>query len=77
MLSNLIVSSYPLLLEIAIWVVLASSFVGGWIADGFLAAVAGLIGAFVFCIVIFGVFLVILDIQKSVRAIESRSNSAS
>ena len=76
MLSRFIVSSYALLLEISLWVVLVAGFVGGWIAHGFLTAIAGLFVAFVFCVVVFGAFLVIVDIQKSVRAIEAHSKTA-
>jgi hypothetical protein len=75
-LSKLIISSYSVLLEIAIWFVLVGSFLGGWIAHGFLSAIVALVGAFIFCIVVFGAFLTLVDIQKSVRAIEARSKSA-
>jgi uncharacterized membrane protein HdeD (DUF308 family) len=30
------------------------------------------VASFVFCVVFFGAFLILVDIQKSVRAIESR-----
>jgi FtsH-binding integral membrane protein len=72
MLSKLIVSSYGTLLEIAIWVILVGSFIGGWASQGFLGALVSLLGAFVFSIVFFGAFLTLVDIQKSVRSIEER-----
>ena len=72
MLSKIIVSSFQLLIEISIWLVLISAFIGGWQAKGFFGAVGGLIGSFIFCVVFFGAFLILADIQKSVRAIETR-----
>lgn len=75
MLSKIIVSSYAMLLEIAIWLLLIGSFVGGWIASGFLIAVVSLISTFVFCVVFFGAFLALIDIQKSVREIAARKSS--
>ncbi len=76
MLSKIIVSSYSTLLEIAIWLTLLGGFIGGWAANGFLAALVGLVTSFVFCIVVFGAFLTLIDIQKSVRAIEAKKNAA-
>ncbi len=75
MLSKLIVSAYGMFIEIAIWLVLAGSLIGGWQVGGFWAGIGVLIGAFVACVVIFGVLLVLVDIQKTVRAIESRGDS--
>ncbi len=76
MLSRFIVSSYSLLLEIAIWITLVGGFIGGWSANGFFTAIGGLLVSFVFCVVVFGAFLTLIDIQKSVRAIEARKGSA-
>ena len=75
MLSKLIVTSYALLLEVALWLILAGSFIAGWAAKGFFGAIGAFIVTFVFCVVFFGAFLVLMDIQKSVRAIESRRAS--
>lgn len=76
MLSKIIVSFYGVLLEISMWIILVVAFIGGWKAIGFLAGVGALIGAFVFCVVTFGAFLMLIDIQKAVRAIEERKKSA-
>lgn len=76
MLSKLIVTSYKILIEIAMWLILLIGFIGGWSQKGFLGAIGGLIVAFIFCVVFFGAFLVILDIQKSVKAIEQRSGTS-
>ena len=76
MLSKLIVSSYTMLIEVAIWLTLVGSFVGGWMANGFFAAIGALIVAFIFCVAVFGAFLTLGDIQKSVRAIEAKRNTA-
>lgn len=70
MLSGLIVASYKILLEISMWLILIGSFIGGWEARGFGAAIIALITAFVFCVVVFGAFFVLVDIQASVKAIE-------
>jgi FtsH-binding integral membrane protein len=76
MLSKLIVSSYGILLEIAMWVIIIGSFIGGWVRSGFGAALLALVVAFIFCIVFFGAFLIFVDIQKAVRSIEARQNSS-
>jgi len=76
MLSRIIVASYATLLEISIWVILIGSFVGGWSIRGFGSGLLSLGMAFIFCAVFFGAFLVLLDIQKSVRTIEARQKPA-
>ena len=76
MLSKIIVSSYSIFLEIAIWLTLIGGFIGGWAAHGFFTAIGGLIASFVFCVVVFGAFLTLIDIQKSVRAIEAKNSTA-
>lgn len=76
MLSKIIVSSYQMLLEIAIWLTLLGGFISGWAMHGFFAAIAGLIVAFIFCVAVFGAFLTLADIQKSVRAIEQKKSAA-
>jgi len=73
MLSRLIVRSYKMLLEGAMWLILIGSFIGGWAAKGFFGSILGLLMAFVFCVVVFGAFLVLVDIQISVKAIEIRN----
>ena len=75
MLSKIIVTSYALFLEIALWVTLVGSFIGGWAASGFFAGILALIAAFVVCVVVFGGFLTIIDIKKAVRSIEAMKNT--
>jgi hypothetical protein len=74
MLSKIIVSSYSVFLEIAIWVTLLLGLIGGWVTGGFLAGIGGLIAAFIFSVVVYGGFLVIVDIQKTVRSIEAKKS---
>ena len=75
MLSRLIVASYKILLEISMWLILIGSFITGWAMKGFGGAILALIVAFVICIVVFGAFLLLVDIQTSVRAIENREKT--
>lgn len=75
MLGRIIVSFYSTLLEISIWLILISSFAGGWYANGLSGAFMSLLAAFVFCVVFFGAFLVLLDIRQSVRTIEEKAKS--
>ena len=72
MLSKIVIKIYPILLEVALWLILLVGLVGGWQAGGFLAAVGGLIGAAIFGTVVFGAFLVLDDIRKKLASIESR-----
>jgi len=76
MLSKIIVSSYKLFLEIAIWLVLLGAAIGGFGYGGFWAGIGALVGAFVFCVAVFGGFLLLADIQTSVTAIRDRNGSA-
>lgn len=80
MLTKMIVSSYEVLIEFALWIFLLICLVAGWkIGSGFFGASAGFVGAigglaigFVFAVMFFGAFLVLHDIRKSVRVIESK-----
>ncbi len=74
MLSKIIVDSWSVLIEIALWLFLLLGLVGGWQGGGFLGAIGGLIGAFIFGSMFMGAFLVIDDIRKTVKAIESRKS---
>jgi hypothetical protein len=76
MLSRIIVQSYQLLLEISMWVVLLGCFIAGWVFLGFLGAILGLIIGFIYCVMFFGAFLTLADIQKSVRAMETRPRAS-
>ena len=72
MLSKLVVNLYSVLLEVSLWLILLVGLVAGWEKGGFIGAVGGAIGAGVFGAVVFGAFLVLDDIRKKVKAIESR-----
>lgn len=74
-LSKIIVSFYGLFLEIAIWLILIGSFIGGWSTYGFGAAIGALISASIFCVVVFGALLVLVDIRRSLKIIEERKMS--
>lgn len=75
MLSKFVVSIYKVLLEIGLWLMLISGFIGGWQADGFLTGILGLIGSAIFGAIFFGAFLVLNDIRDRVKAIEERPPS--
>ncbi len=75
MLSKIIVASYSMFLEVAIWLTLLAGFIGGWAAKGFFAGIGGLIAAFIFSVVVYGGFLVIVDIQKTVRSIDAKKSA--
>lgn len=72
MLSKLIVGSWSTLIEISLWLLLLVSLISGWQAGGFLGAIGGLIGAFIIGSMFLGAFLVLDDIRKTVKAIESK-----
>ena len=75
MLSKLVVKSWSVLIEISLWLLLFISLIGGWQTGGFLGAVVGLIVAFIIGSMFLGAFLVLDDIRKAVRAIESKGQS--
>lgn len=75
MLSKIIVMFYKLFLEVAIWLVLIGVTIGGFSYGGFWSGIGGLIGAIIFCVAVFGGFLILADIQKSVAVIRDRDNS--
>jgi hypothetical protein len=70
MLSRFIVATYELLLEICLWLTLIGSFIVGWSIGGPSSAFLFLLITFVTCVAVFGAFLTIIDIRKSVRVIE-------
>lgn len=71
MLSKVIVQFYALFLEIAIWIILAVSFFAGLKFNGFFGGLFALFMTFIFSVVSFGAFLTLVDIRKSVKAIEN------
>ncbi|MEY8239920.1 MAG: hypothetical protein RPT25_06220 [Cycloclasticus sp.] len=70
MLSKIIVDSYATLIEVSLWLLLLVALIGGWQSGGFMGAIVGLIGAFIFGAMFMGAFLVLEDIRKSVKDIE-------
>ena len=69
MLSKIIVSSYKVLLEVSMWVILLAAFIGGWVASGFFVGLGALLGTFVICVAVYGTLFILVDIQQAVRAI--------
>ena len=90
MLSRLILSTYGKLIEIVLWVTLIgyvgvgsiaaanamgmSMGISGYLIGGILGSVLGLAGWLLMAVLLFGVFLIIEDIRKSVKAIEEANN---
>jgi hypothetical protein len=72
MLSKVIVSSWAVLIEISLWLVLLAALIGGWQAGGIGGAIGGLVVAFIVGSMFLGAFLVLEDIRRSVKAIENR-----
>jgi len=70
-LSKIVVNLYTVILEIGLWLILLVGVIGGWQAKGFIGAIGGIIGATVFGAVFFGAFLILDDIRKRVKVIES------
>ena len=80
MLSELIVNSYKILIEISLWLSLLLSIIGGfgvgWQASsiffgGFVSVVVAVSIWFIFAVVVFGTFLVLEDIRQRVKNIET------
>ncbi len=72
MLSKLIVGAWSTLIEISLWLLLVVGFIGGWQAGGFLGAITGLVISFIIGAMFLGAFLVLDDIRKTVKAIQSK-----
>lgn len=80
MLSKMIVNSYQILIEIALWLSLLAFVILGWQmrAGGFAGSIMGFKGAiiwavvwFIVAVVFFGGLLVLGDIRERVKKIES------
>jgi len=73
MLTRIIVSSYAVLIEIALWLFLIGCIAAGWhFGNGFVGALVGLALGFIAAVMFFGAFLVLEDIRKFVKSIESK-----
>ncbi len=73
MLSKIIVKSYGVLIEIALWLFLVACIVGGSQVAGLQGFLAGLAVWFVFSVVVLGGFLVLLDIRNTVERIGKKT----
>lgn len=78
--SSFIISSYRLLIKIALWFFLLVALVSGALSGNSLGAhlewpIICLLVAFVTEIIVFGVALVILDIQTNVREIRENAEA--
>lgn len=72
MLSKIIVTWYSVLIEVALWLFLVTCLVVGWnYGEGFKGAMIGLITGFLVAVMVFGAFLVLIDIRKAVREINT------
>ncbi len=70
MLGKLIVQSYTTLIEIGLWFFVISGLVSGYMANGILGALVGLVGSVLFAAVFMGAFLILGDIHRAVLKIE-------
>lgn len=66
---NLVVSSLELFSVIGFFLFLLMGFLGGWGSNGFLGAIGGLIIAFVFNVIFFGVLFLIIQNNKILKEI--------
>ena len=70
MLKKLVIESYNVLIEVALWLLIVVALFGGYGIYGVMGAVGGLIGAFLFMIIFIAPFIVIVDIRNIVKRIE-------
>lgn len=77
MLSRLIVANLQMLMEVTMWLMLVTGIIAGWYLKGFTGSLLGLFLAFVFEVFVFGFFLTVFDIRKSLRAIENVQTGSS
>ena len=78
--SKIIVKWLEWIIEIGIWLTLLSSFAAGWgYGNGFFgslfSAIFATVFAGVFCALIFGAFIVLMDIRTTVQRIEARESN--
>ncbi|MYJ94632.1 MAG: hypothetical protein F4053_03280 [Proteobacteria bacterium] len=71
MLKNLILGSYSILIEVALWLLFAAALIGGYMVNEVIGAIVGLILAFLFAVLVVAPFLLIEDIRNRVRRIEA------
>jgi ABC-type proline/glycine betaine transport system permease subunit len=69
------------IIEIGIWLTLISAFIGGWgYGSGFFgslfSAIFATVLAGVFCALLFGAFIVLMDIRTMVQRIDRRESDS-
>jgi len=79
--SKIIVKWLEWIIEIGIWLTLISALVAGWgYGSGFLgslfSALFATIFAGVFCALLFGAFIVLMDIRTTVQRIDARQGDS-
>ncbi len=72
MLTKIIVNAYSTLIEIALWLMLIAAVLVGWQLGEVTGVIIGLVIAFVLGAIIFGAFLVLVDIRETVRDIANK-----
>ena len=70
MLRKLLIDSYTVLVELALWLMFIVALVAGYQVGGGIGAIIGLIIAFLFSVLIIAPFLLIADIREIVKRIE-------
>lgn len=74
MLSKIIVNSYKVFIEIALWASLLLFIIIGWnigYSSGIIGAILGVVLWFFGAVIFFGSFLVLVDIREKVKSIEA------
>jgi hypothetical protein len=75
MLSRFIVKFYSGLLEASMWIILIASFLLGLSEGGVVLGVGLSLFAFVLCVVFFGAFFILVDIQKRLQSIDEKTKT--
>lgn len=80
--SKIIVRWLEWIIEIGIGLTLIASFIAGWnygsgFFGGLIAAIVATVVAGIFCALIFGAFIVLMDIRTTVQRIESSQHADS
>lgn len=78
--SKIIVKWLEWIIEIGIWLTLLSSFVAGWgfgsgLFGSLFSAIFATVFAGVFCALLFGAFIVLMDIRTTVQRIDARESN--
>lgn len=72
---NFVVSSLELFSVIGFFLFLLMGFFGGWGSNGFLGAIGGLIVAFIFNVIFFGVLFLVIQNNKILKEIRDTLQS--